>query len=394
MAVPGAYFDNRAIAQEEQLGVMGTAKELAMGAMNPATWYRLDPRMYDVMKGRVRIFGTGAAPVRGLFSFLRGQAERGTFGAVATKSEFFAKAEKFWGQAQWVGLGARPPLDPFVPRDPGLGVFPSWAGTGAPRDVRVPAVPEKFGPEIVFEPRGRPAGRHARSAMRRAARGRRNLTGAIGTRLARARAAEERLTAGVARFADEWQSPVEKMMFSLRNRVTAFRKEAGRFGVRSALATELGIVGHIDAPEMLGATGRAVRGGARAAAGAGRAALVGVPRALKRIPFGAVVRGTGRFLARGVVAGAKAHAYWEMGKLMWDIINSFTEPLGRSAISVADMGMQAFNNIAKPEMGGRLAMTYMSRGAATERQRSLAAIGKAQLNARSALGQEASAMHY
>jgi hypothetical protein len=62
---------------------------------------------------------------------------------------------------------------------------------------------------------------------------------------------------------------------------------------------------------------------------------------------------------------------------------------------LAQAGFNALNNLATeyqqrfmPEMGGKLQASYLSYGAATERQRAIQAISKAYINGRSALGQE------
>lgn len=77
----------------------------------------------------------------------------------------------------------------------------------------------------------------------------------------------------------------------------------------------------------------------------------------------------------------------------WDMIKMVGEPLGRAAIRTLDNTLTEYNNRFMPETGGRLELSYLSQGAATERQRALEQISKSSLNARYALGQEAAYAH-
>jgi len=72
-----------------------------------------------------------------------------------------------------------------------------------------------------------------------------------------------------------------------------------------------------------------------------------------------------------------------------DIARMIGEPVGRAIVSQADNALQQYEDRFMPELGGRLEMTYLTRGAATERQRALQAMSKAQITGRSGFGQEA-----
>jgi hypothetical protein len=65
------------------------------------------------------------------------------------------------------------------------------------------------------------------------------------------------------------------------------------------------------------------------------------------------------------------------------------KPLAQAAIGALNNIATEYQNRFMPEMGGQLALSYMSQGAYTERQRAIQSISKSQINGRSALGQEA-----
>lgn len=77
----------------------------------------------------------------------------------------------------------------------------------------------------------------------------------------------------------------------------------------------------------------------------------------------------------------------------WDVAKMIGQPLGRAAISEYGSVMDQFNDRFMPELGGRLEMSYLTRGAATERQRALEAMSRSQITGRSAFGQEAKFAH-
>jgi len=80
-----------------------------------------------------------------------------------------------------------------------------------------------------------------------------------------------------------------------------------------------------------------------------------------------------------------------IGLLMtaWEVSQMVFQPLGAAAVNLASRTADEWSQRFMPEMGGQLSMAYLSQGAATERQKAVQAMGKAQINGRSAFGQEA-----
>lgn len=98
----------------------------------------------------------------------------------------------------------------------------------------------------------------------------------------------------------------------------------------------------------------------------------------------------GRSTLKWAIKGAKAGTVIGATMLAFDLVGAVAQTAGQAALNM-------FNNIAMdyqqrfmPETGGQLALSYLSRGAATERQRAVQSISRSSLNARSAMGQEAS----
>lgn len=89
----------------------------------------------------------------------------------------------------------------------------------------------------------------------------------------------------------------------------------------------------------------------------------------------------------------KGFAYYQIAKFAYSMINMAFEPLGRSAIGAVDSIFNSKDLLGLPEMGGNLKMEYLTRGAATERQRAMQAIQKSRLNARQGMGGEAALIH-
>lgn len=77
----------------------------------------------------------------------------------------------------------------------------------------------------------------------------------------------------------------------------------------------------------------------------------------------------------------------------WDIIKMVGEPLGAAAANSLYNTAQDMQERFMPELGGDLSVAYLSRQAATERQRALQAMSKASITGRSAFGQEARMQH-
>lgn len=120
---------------------------------------------------------------------------------------------------------------------------------------------------------------------------------------------------------------------------------------------------------------------------------------------GAAGRAAGKLGARGVgtltaakalkpmLFAGKAMAWIGLATTMWDLTQMVGAPVGRMLIQSGDEILSRIENRFMPEMGGQLSLTYLSRGASTERQRAVEAISKSRINGRSALGQEAMMMH-
>lgn len=96
----------------------------------------------------------------------------------------------------------------------------------------------------------------------------------------------------------------------------------------------------------------------------------------------------GRALTWGLKAarlGATAMSVWTVGEIALMI----GKPIGQAMMTGLNSALQMAVSPYQTEMGGNLAMSYLTHGAATERQRGLEAISRSGLNARAALGQEA-----
>ena len=100
----------------------------------------------------------------------------------------------------------------------------------------------------------------------------------------------------------------------------------------------------------------------------------------------------GRGLRTAIGVG-KAASIVGLALTAWELTQMVFKPLGAAAISAADNMLTNYSNRFMPETGGQLALSYLSRGAATERQRAVQAMGRAQINGRSAFGQESMYFH-
>jgi hypothetical protein len=76
-----------------------------------------------------------------------------------------------------------------------------------------------------------------------------------------------------------------------------------------------------------------------------------------------------------------------------DVGTMIAKPLAQTAMGAIERMASEYSNRFMPEMGGQLQLSYLSQGAATERQRSIQAISKSYINGRSAFGSEGSMMH-
>lgn len=91
--------------------------------------------------------------------------------------------------------------------------------------------------------------------------------------------------------------------------------------------------------------------------------------------------------------GAKVVSVVGAISLALDITRMIGEPIGRGLVGAADRALTSWEERFMPKIGGRLAMSYLSQGAATDRQRALQAMSNAQITGRSAFGQEARYSH-
>lgn len=188
---------------------------------------------------------------------------------------------------------------------------------------------------------------------------------------------------------------------------------ASRFRTESVLRTKIGhrvgLVGR-EFDEFVEATGRrvvsAMRTGKKTAAitlpgmkgTLGSVSVKQATRGLSKTSSSALMKGgLGKAALRtplklGLAAG-KALSTVGLAMFAWDLIKAVGEPLGAAAMSTAYSTAQRIQDRFMPEMGGSLSVAYLTRQAATERQRALQAMSKASITGRSAFGQEAAMMH-
>lgn len=118
----------------------------------------------------------------------------------------------------------------------------------------------------------------------------------------------------------------------------------------------------------------------------------GKKAAIKSIGIGSGTAALGGAARVGLFA-AKGFAMIGAASLLWDVTQAVAQPIGNLLVHEGNRIMDNFHARFMPELGGRLAMSYMTTGAATERQRAVSAISKAYINGRSAFGQEAVYSH-
>ena len=106
---------------------------------------------------------------------------------------------------------------------------------------------------------------------------------------------------------------------------------------------------------------------------------------------------SGRIGARvgfsAAVLGLKAFSLWETTKLLGSAFAFGAETLGGATIAATDQALEILQRNKEWEFGGNLSLAYLTRGAATERQRAVQAISKSRINARAGLGNEAGNLH-
>jgi hypothetical protein len=100
-------------------------------------------------------------------------------------------------------------------------------------------------------------------------------------------------------------------------------------------------------------------------------------------------KGAARLGFRGLVLAGKSYATFSVATGMLQAASFIATPVIQSIVSNTEQALRQFRNMSQVEMGGQLPLAYLSRGAATERQRAIEAISKAQINGRSVFGNEA-----
>jgi len=78
-----------------------------------------------------------------------------------------------------------------------------------------------------------------------------------------------------------------------------------------------------------------------------------------------------------------------LAMILGEVALAIGTPIGKAAMAGIDSTLTNFTNRFNYNMGGKLALSYLGRGAATERQRALEAMQMSQITGRSAFGQEA-----
>lgn len=120
-----------------------------------------------------------------------------------------------------------------------------------------------------------------------------------------------------------------------------------------------------------------------------KAAIIKLGDKLTKARWGVFAGKAARF---GLTTG-RVFSYGMWALTLWDIGKMVGEPIGRYLIENVNRVGDQYMNRFSPEMGGKIALGYLSTGAATERQRAVEAISRSYINGRSAIGQEAQFLH-
>lgn len=110
-----------------------------------------------------------------------------------------------------------------------------------------------------------------------------------------------------------------------------------------------------------------------------------------KLNMGALV-GRARFI-RSIATVGKIGSVVGAGMFLWELTQAIGEPVGRALMNDVNSGLTAWENRFTPEVGGRLSYDYLTRGAATERQRAIQKMDQSQINGRTYLGNESSYIH-
>jgi hypothetical protein len=369
------------LPQEERINYFNIAKEAAFLRYNPLYWYKYNPGMYSVSRGQIRMPFSG----RSLRGFAKGMRQMGGGGLVDWVKNTFAidtSSNVMRSKEMWFGLGSdksrfdigikavvgdyRAPIGSQQLR---LGYYPN-----IPNFPRQPIYTDRLAPQpsaFRIKPYQKQLPYKPSPTIPRFTRDmkypNRPFTTGFGGSVYKQKLLEYKSNIGIM------TDPTDPAKFTI-----------GRD------TTPVGTVG-------------AGRAGAQRVREA-RETIIGKPTSITKVPkpkWYSPLRGSGKRFAVGAgrlgvkagVMGLKGFAYYQLGKLMWDAINFVMEPVGRASVQAVDNAFRRYESIPQVEMGGSIAMSYLSHGASTERQRAISAISKAHINGRSALGQEAMYSH-
>ena len=382
-----------AVNEQDRNVMWETAKGVGQAYLNPLNWLKYNPGIYQPLRGRMRLpfgpFGGG-----GVQSLVR---------------KFVGKDIPYLGNDAYIGYGK--PGGGFgyysmgtMAKDissqtMGLAtpVGPAVSHVTEANSVRLAAFLRKNKPGVTV---GEPIGSNINIGIQRAARSRPQILLGTNTPVAVGQMSTVEMNTGI-------QSAIKSRRF-IRTPLlthntsagelqlsTASRKIATRFAGKATTVRNVGGVYMTtsDIPRMLASnirsTGNSVGNRLHSAIAGGKSltsrglnlAGQGLKTALPRVAIG------------GVLFVAKAWSIWEVTKLAGAAFAFGAESLGNQSISLIDQSMKTISANREWEMGANLTMAYLSRGAATERQRAVQAISKSRLNARAGLGMEASGMH-
>lgn len=100
-----------------------------------------------------------------------------------------------------------------------------------------------------------------------------------------------------------------------------------------------------------------------------------------------------RTLTKWGMRVGKAGSLIGAGMLAWDLASMVAAPLAQAGMNILNSAANTFQSRYMPEMGGQLQLSYLSQGAATERQRAIQSLSKSSLNARAGFGSEGKMIH-
>ncbi len=338
-----AYGYEGQIPQQEMIGV----GDVAGAMLNPVNWYKYNPSMWSMRRGQVRVPFVSGSNIRNVAGKIRkyGGAQGNRFvDFVKNKSGLNKLGGVMASESIWVGSAPMASDDIFgyTIKGPGARTSNMIKGAKAQQASR-DAFGQAFGPRPTSNyvaPTSRmPRGYHPPPFT-----------------------PSESIVAA-AKYGDDQIAYVNRNWKTLNEQ--GFNTKGKRWGYADRLYDR----GY--------RTGKALARGTEKTYSA-------LGRAIKPIA---------KMGMRVATTAGKGFAYYQIASLMYSVTQMAFEPLGRKAISTVDSIFNAKSMIRSPELGGNLSMAYLTRGAATERQRALQAIQKSRLNARQALGNEAALKH-